>query len=277
MTSDLPPAVALWLLAAWLLMTGGAIGSFLNVVVYRLPVGISLVRPRSHCPNCKRPIRWHDNVPILAWFMLRGRCRDCGSAISARYPAVEAAAAALFLIVGLREGLAVAIYHLTLLCTLFPAALIQYDRRRPPLLLFLPALVIGFFMPLAWPEVRAAGLWTQPMGAALGLGKESVLGGMATGIAGLAAGILLAWVFLACPRLPAGQNTASEASRTGAWLAAGACVGLYLQWQAVCMLAPSAAALHWVLNRLCEPDARIRRVPAIAYLAVGAMIWILAT
>ena len=77
------PVVALIFLA------GLAIGSFLNVVAYRLPRGESLAAPPSHCPNCDTPIRWHDNVPVLGWLLLRGRCRACGEPISWRYPAVE--------------------------------------------------------------------------------------------------------------------------------------------------------------------------------------------
>ena len=76
------PDAAHWLIVLWLCLVGGAVGSFLNVVVYRLPLGISLIRPPSHCPACKQPIRWFDNVPVFGWIMLRGRCRNCRSSIS---------------------------------------------------------------------------------------------------------------------------------------------------------------------------------------------------
>ena len=90
---------ARWLFAFWFAILGGAVGSFLNVVVYRLPAGLSILwRPGSHCPHCKHAIRGYDNVPVLAWLWLRGRCRDCGRPISARYPLVEAMTAALFLL-----------------------------------------------------------------------------------------------------------------------------------------------------------------------------------
>ena len=74
---------------------GGNLGSFLNVVVHRLPRGESVVHGGSHCPSCGSAIRWHDNVPVLGWLLLGGRCRDCGVPISARYPLVEAAGAIL--------------------------------------------------------------------------------------------------------------------------------------------------------------------------------------
>src|ERR1019366_670453 len=74
---------------------GALVGSFLNVVVYRLPRGESLVTPGSHCPSCSAPVKPYDNVPVLAWLWLRGRCRACRAAISPRYPLVEATTAAL--------------------------------------------------------------------------------------------------------------------------------------------------------------------------------------
>ncbi len=79
---------------------GAIVGSFLNVVVYRLPAGLSVVTPGSHCPACRRPIRWFDNVPIFAWLWLRGRCRDCAAPIAMRYPMVEFSTAVLFLSIG---------------------------------------------------------------------------------------------------------------------------------------------------------------------------------
>ncbi|WP_428830342.1 prepilin peptidase [Cellulomonas endometrii] len=77
-------------------VTGIAVGSFLNVVVWRVPRGESVVRPASACPRCGHPIRGRDNVPVLSWLLLRGRCRDCGEPIAVRYPLVEAATGILF-------------------------------------------------------------------------------------------------------------------------------------------------------------------------------------
>jgi leader peptidase (prepilin peptidase) / N-methyltransferase len=137
---------AQWLILLWLCVLGGAVGSFLNVVVYRLPLGISLVRPPSHCPMCKRPIRWFDNVPVFGWIMLRGRCRNCRSPISVRYPLVEAATAAIFggLALLVENPMSVAYpCYLVLLCTLLCAALMKIDGKRPPLRLFIPALAAG--------------------------------------------------------------------------------------------------------------------------------------
>jgi leader peptidase (prepilin peptidase)/N-methyltransferase len=81
---------------------GLVIGSFLNVVVYRVPAGMSVSHPASACPNCHSEIRAYDNVPVLSWFVLRGKCRDCKTPISSRYPIVEAATGAFFLLVAVR-------------------------------------------------------------------------------------------------------------------------------------------------------------------------------
>lgn len=75
---------------------GLLIGSFLNVVIYRVPLGISIVSPRSSCPSCQKEINWFDNIPVLSWLLLQGRCRNCGSKISPRYPLVELATGLLF-------------------------------------------------------------------------------------------------------------------------------------------------------------------------------------
>src|SRR5512132_1978448 len=83
---------------------GAVIGSFLNVVIHRLPLGESLVSPGSHCPSCGAPVRARDNVPVLSWLLLRGRCRDCGAPISPRYPTVEALTAAGFAAVVAARG-----------------------------------------------------------------------------------------------------------------------------------------------------------------------------
>jgi leader peptidase (prepilin peptidase) / N-methyltransferase len=145
---------AYWLIFAWLCVMGGAVGSFLNVVVYRLPNGVSLITPPSHCPACKQPIRWFDNVPVFGWIMLGGRCRNCRSPISIRYPLVEAVTAAMFGGLALVENPLSVAYgcHLVWLCTLLCGVLIAIDRKRPPLRLFIPALVAGVVWIVAWAK-----------------------------------------------------------------------------------------------------------------------------
>lgn len=86
------------------LVIGSIFGSFLNVWIYRLARGESVVTPRSHCPQCGYPIQWHDNLPVLSYFLLRGRCRNCRAPISIQYPLVEAACAGLAFILWLKNG-----------------------------------------------------------------------------------------------------------------------------------------------------------------------------
>jgi leader peptidase (prepilin peptidase) / N-methyltransferase len=96
------PQIPLLLIIALL---GAMLGSFLNVCIYRLPRGESVVTPRSHCPGCGAMIRWYDNLPLASWLVLRGRCRDCGAPISVRYPLIEVACALLAVAAFLKAGL----------------------------------------------------------------------------------------------------------------------------------------------------------------------------
>lgn len=89
--------------ALWLGFMGACVGSFLNVVAYRVPLGMSVVWKPSHCPHCNHPIRARDNVPVLGWLMLRGRCRDCGAPISPRYAIVEAIMGIVFFLLAYLE------------------------------------------------------------------------------------------------------------------------------------------------------------------------------
>ncbi|WP_307844859.1 prepilin peptidase [Actinotalea solisilvae] len=126
-----------------LAVVGLLIGSFLNVVIWRVPRGESVVSPPSACPGCGHAIRPRDNVPVVSWLLLRGRCRDCGRPISARYPAVEAATALLFVLVGLRIGWSPALpAFLYLAAVCLALALIDLDVRRLPDAIVLPSAVV---------------------------------------------------------------------------------------------------------------------------------------
>lgn len=94
MYTDLFPP---WLLTSFAIAIGATMGSFANVVIYRLPLGKSILRPRSHCPTCEAPIAWYDNIPVLSFLFLAGRCRRCNTAISLRYPLIELSLAVLSL------------------------------------------------------------------------------------------------------------------------------------------------------------------------------------
>lgn len=123
---------------------GAVFGSFLNVVAYRLPRGESLSRPRSRCPGCLTPVRPYDNVPVLSWLLLRGRCRACGELISVRYPLVEAGTGALCALVVLAKGPDEdALLGLALVLLLVPVALIDLDHQIIPNRLMLVGAVLA--------------------------------------------------------------------------------------------------------------------------------------
>ena len=121
---------------------GLIIGSFLNVVAYRLPRGESLSHPRSRCPGCGAAIAAYDNIPVLSWLLLRGRCRGCGEPISIRYPLVEATTAVLYVLVVVAQDDALGIaLGLLLVTALIPITLIDLDLRLIPNRITLPAAV----------------------------------------------------------------------------------------------------------------------------------------
>jgi len=121
------------LLVAGCGLMGLLIGSFLNVVIWRVPRGESIVSPPSHCPSCDTEIAPYDNIPVVSWLVLRGRCRHCGSGISARYPLVEAACAGLWVAMALRFGAAWELpAYLVLVSALLALSLIDFDTFLLP-------------------------------------------------------------------------------------------------------------------------------------------------
>jgi leader peptidase (prepilin peptidase) / N-methyltransferase len=141
-----------WLVTIFVVLVGLAFGSFLNVCISRLPRHESIVRPRSRCPKCGVPIRAHDNVPILSWLLLRGRCRACGWRIPWRYPAVEVANTALFLICFLRLGVTRESIAMAFLCSLLLGlAVMDAESLRLP-----DAFV--------WPGIGLGMVWSGLMG-----------------------------------------------------------------------------------------------------------------
>jgi leader peptidase (prepilin peptidase) / N-methyltransferase len=134
----------LYLWYAWSFAIGGVVGSFLNVVIVRLPLGESLVHPRSHCPHCGHPIRGHDNVPLVSYVVLRGHCRDCGASISARYPLVELITACLSLALFHRFGLGpeYAVFFI-FCCSMIVVFWIDVDYMIIPDAISINGMVIG--------------------------------------------------------------------------------------------------------------------------------------
>jgi leader peptidase (prepilin peptidase)/N-methyltransferase len=123
---------------------GLVIGSFLNVVIYRVPRDESIVRPGSHCPSCNAPVRGIHNIPVVGWLMLRGRCAKCTERISVRYPIVEATTAALFVAVTVHFGFSALLpAYLYFAAIGIALAAIDFDVQRLPDAIVLPSYVIG--------------------------------------------------------------------------------------------------------------------------------------
>ena len=138
-----------WILPISIFWIGAMVGSFLNVCIYRLPQGLSIAAPRSFCPVCKTPVRAYDNIPIISFLFLGGKCRKCRAPISWRYPIVEALTGGLALVFFLKMGPTFSFF--SLFC--FAAALvvitfIDLDHRIIPDVISLPGIVIGFLLAL---------------------------------------------------------------------------------------------------------------------------------
>lgn len=136
-------------------LLGLAVGSFLNVVVWRVPRGESVVSPASACPRCETKIRPYDNVPVASWIALKGRCRDCDEPISSRYPLVEALTGVLFAFMGLRFGFDMALPAFLYLASIGVAlTFIDLDTHRLPNAIVLPAYVVAPVLLLAAAAVN---------------------------------------------------------------------------------------------------------------------------
>lgn len=234
--------------AGWVLpaVIGLVIGSFLNVVIARLPARRSLWKPGSACPTCGAAIAWHDNIPLLSYALLRGRCRACAGPISARYPLVEAVTAALFVAAVARFGwgrdLAVA---WILIAALVAITVIDLDHQIIPDVITLPGIVTGFLVNVASGRL----LWTDSLlGIVLGGGVFFAIilasgGGMGGGDMKLGAmfGAFLGWqvtivaIFLAvivggvvaAAMLLAGRKGRKDAIPFGPFLAVGGGAALF--------------------------------------------------
>jgi leader peptidase (prepilin peptidase)/N-methyltransferase len=178
------------------LLLGLCVGSFLNVCIYRLPAGQSIVWPLSRCMACETPIAWYDNIPVVSYFVLGGRCRKCGAPFSVRYMLVELAAGLLFFgywvayfQLGLRAGAdhpAVYLAHVTLASALLVSGVIDYDRKEVYTSVTNLALAVGLAASLVWPRVQEVGAYDHLLPVVTGWPQvDAVL----TGLVGAAVGM----------------------------------------------------------------------------------------
>ncbi len=257
---SLGTAETLWLL--FFLVIGGCIGSFLNVVVYRLPHGQSIVHPASRCPKCGHAIRHRHNVPVLGWFLLGGRCYDCHEPIAARYPSVEFISAVSIGAIGLLEvgqfavnvpiasltsgwlsgqipsHWAIVLYHIALLSGLLAAALIEYDGFALPRGFVAWVTIIGAFAPMLFGELLPISAFSRLLDQFHGRPGIIVLFNSWIGIIfGASLGALAG---------PAtGEGRSGLAGRVTGMITLG-WVGMFLGWQAAAVVGACAAVLFTI-------------------------------
>jgi leader peptidase (prepilin peptidase)/N-methyltransferase len=240
------------------ILLGLVVGSFLNVVIARVPEGRSIWRPRSACPACGTTIAWHDNVPVLSFLALRGRCRACAIPIPWRYPIVEAATAGAFALAWARHG-ATADFLLAaaVLAALIAITAIDLQHQIIPDVITLPGIVGGFIGAVATGRVRwldaligvvvCGGLFLVIIvasGGGMG-GGDMKLGAMLGAVLGWQVGLLavligvLAGGAVAVALLALGRRGRKEAIPFGPFLALGGAVGLL--W--------GQSLLAWYLSR----------------------------
>jgi leader peptidase (prepilin peptidase)/N-methyltransferase len=206
------------LILHWLfpLFTGACVGSFLNVCIYRIPLGRSVVRPGSHCAACGAPIPWWRNLPVLSWFILRGRAACCGTRIDFRYALVEALTAALFVTLWQRYAVLpwLAAIYLLFVCGLIVATFVDLDHFIIPDRITLGGGVLGVLLSALYPQLHHTHLMWQ--GLWLGLAGLAAGGGLLLVIA-LAGSV----IFRQPPPLGRADSLRAVSGAGGAAVAAG--------------------------------------------------------
>ncbi|HEV8578482.1 MAG TPA: prepilin peptidase [Thermoanaerobaculia bacterium] len=244
------------LLGVYAAVLGLIVGSYLNVVIYRLPRGISTVLPRSRCPECGAAIRALDNVPVFSFLLLGGRCRACRERISWRYPLIEAATAALFAACFLRFGVSFEAPAAALFGSLMLAlAVIDFDHMILPDRLTYPAIALGILLQPLLPWAR---LWDGPWGAWAGGALGALLG------AGVLLAVWSAWYFV---RHEEGMGLGDVKML--------AAIGAFLGWKgtlvALFCAALSGAAVGLALMARGSLDAK-SKLPFGTFLALGGLV-----
>jgi len=234
------------LLAAICALLGAVVGSFLNVVIWRLPRGESVVAPPSHCPACGNRIHWYDNVPVLGWVLLMGRCRACKAPISPEYPLVEAANAALYGVLVWRFGPVPELpVYMLLVSALLALTMIDLHHKILPDRITLPGIAVGL----------AAAATLLPVGIVPALAGAALGGGLFFGIA-----------------------VVSRGGMGGGDIKLMAMIGAFLGWQAVLLttlLASVVGGVVGVVLMLAFGKGRKYAVPFGPFLAAGALVCLL--
>jgi len=257
------------MIIALVLLVGLLIGSFLNVCIVRLPHGQSIVTPPSHCPRCKKPIKFYDNIPVISYLLLRGKCRTCGLPISWRYPLVELLNALVYLWVFRELGLnGEAIIIMALCSSLIVITFIDLDYQIIPDSITLPGMVLGLVV---------APFFMSPMGDPLPFQFLPQAGPYATGLLnsciGLIAGgaplFLLGWIW---------EKLRHVEAMGGGDVKLMGMFGSFLGWKSallIIMLGAVAGSVVGVTLILLRKHKAENVIPFGPFLAVGAVLTML--
>ena len=241
---------------------GAIVGSFLNVCVHRLPRGESIVSPGSRCPKCGRHICWYDNIPMLSYVILRGRCRHCGSGISGRYFIVELITAFLFLALFLRFGLKVdLLVYLAFTSSLLVMSFIDFEHKIIPDILDCPGIVIGFVVSMLLPAMHVR---PQPWDSTFE--SPAVIAA-----ADSLSGIILGGGFLVVLAI-AGRAVFKKEAMGGGDVKLLAMIGAFLGWQMAALTVFISALIGSVVGIIAKLRMKGSYIPYGPYLALGAII-----
>lgn len=262
-------------------LLGLSVGSFLNVVVYRLPLkNCSLTSPkRSFCPNCRAAIKWHDNIPVLSWIFLRGRCRACGRPIAFRYPLVELASGLLALYFWHQFGpasLVVFLIHYYFALCLLAIALIDLDWMViPTRQLVYPTVGLGLVCALWEPSVTLAGPWLWEL-------LSPLVGPRGASLAGALLGLAVGWGSLKAVSLGYKLARGIEGMGDGDPPLLGL-IGVYLGWRSILfiilsstLIGVASVGVMMLLAKGKSPEKGwgMKELPFGPFLVLGAFLYI---
>ncbi len=230
---------------------GAVIGSFLNVCIYRMPRGLSIISPPSHCPSCERPIAFYDNIPIISFLILRGRCRNCKWKIPLRYPAVEFLNGLLYVLVAYRFGFDwIDIAYFAFVSSMIVIAFIDIDHQIIPDRITFLGILVGFIL--------GSTILIDPFSRPLLLGMKASAIGL----------ILGAGLFLLIAVLSRGGMGGGDIKMMGM-------VGAFLGWKGVLLttfIGSLTGAVIGVSLMIFKGKGRKAKIPFGPFLAIGAVV-----
>lgn len=248
---------------------GSIVGSFLNVCIHRMPLGESVIRPRSYCPKCKKTILWYDNIPFLSYILLGGRCRYCKARISFQYFIVELLTASMFLIFYNHFGLSFKFfYHTIFISALIIATFVDILRRIIPDEISLGGMVVGLIL----NSLR--GLSLQPVVLSLKPMLNSLLGIIIGGGIIYLTGCLFDLVYFRLLKKPPIQGETE--SMGGGDVKLMAMIGAFLGWQRALItffLAPFFGIIFGLINLIARKDHTIPYGPFLSLAAIISLFW----